>query len=72
MAENVKLGFFGKVKKFFKDYKTECKKIKWPTINDTNKNFALVLVAVVVVALAIFGLDFCFNQLITLAANLVA
>ncbi len=62
----------GKVGKFFKDYKSEFKKIKWPTIKETNKSFLLVLVATVVVGLAIFGLDWGFNQLITLAATLAA
>ena len=71
MAENTKLSFGAKVKKFFKDYKTEFKKIKWPTLRETNKSFMLVLVAVVVVGLAVFGLDTGLNQLITLLANLV-
>ncbi len=72
MAEEKKLTFGEKVKKFFKDYKTEFKKIKWPTAQDTTKNFVMVIVAVAVVGLAIFALDWGFNQLITLAANLVA
>ena len=62
----------GKVGKFFKDYKTEFKKIKWPTLRETNKSFLLVFVAVAVVGLVIFGLDWGLNQLITLAATLVA
>ncbi len=68
MAENTKVSFGEKVKKFFKDYKAEFKKIKWPTIHDTNKSFLLVLVATVVVGVAVFALDFCFNQLLSLIA----
>ena len=53
----------GKVGKFFKDYKTEFKKIKWPTLRETNKSFLLVFVAVAVVGLVIFGLDTLFTKL---------
>lgn len=69
MAENTtKVGFGEKVKKFFKDYKTEFKKIKWPTIRDTNKSFVLVLAVVAIAGLAIFALDFGLNQLLNLVA----
>ena len=68
MAENVKVSFGEKVKKFFKDYKSEFKKIKWPTIHETNKSFLLVLVATVVVGVAVFALDFGLNQLLSLIA----
>lgn len=68
MAENTKVGFGEKVKKFFRDYKAEFKKIKWPTIHDTNKSFLLVLVATVVVGVAVFALDFGLNQLLGLVA----
>lgn len=71
MAENTKLSFGAKVKKFFKDYKAEFKKIKWPTLLETNKSFLLVLVAIVVVGLVVFGLDLGFNELISLLAGLV-
>lgn len=58
MAENTTKPSFGeKVKKFFKDYKTEFKKIKWPTILETNKSFVLVLVITAIAGLAIFGFD---------------
>ncbi len=69
MAENTtKVGFGAKVKKFFKDYKTEFKKIKWPTIHDTNTQFVLVLAVVAVAGIAIFALDFGLNQLLNLVA----
>lgn len=58
MAENTtKLSFGEKVKKFVKDYKTEFKKIKWPTLLETNKSFVIVLVFTVIAGLAIFGFD---------------
>ena len=72
MAEKTKVGFFDKIKKFFKDYKAEFKKIKWPTAQETTKNFGLVIAVVVVVGLAIFALDFGFNQVIQLLTKLVS
>ena len=72
MAENTKVSFFEKIKKFFKDYKAEFKKIKWPTARETTKNFGLVVAVVIVVGIVIFALDFGFNQLIQLLANLVS
>ncbi len=69
MAENTtakKPGFGEKVKKFFKDYKNEFKKITWPTVRDTNKNFLLVIVATAVVGAVIFGLDFGLRELFNL------
>ena len=68
MAENTKLSFGEKVKKFFSGYKSEFKKIKWPTIHETNKSFLLVLVATAVVGVAVFALDFGLNQLLSLIA----
>ncbi len=65
MAENSsKPGFGERVKKFIKDYKTEFKKIKWPTMLETNKSFVLVLVATVVAGLVIFGFDTALKTLL--------
>ena len=45
------------VKKFFKDFKGEWKKVTWPT-GKTVLNSSLVVIAIVaVVGLAIFGID---------------
>ena len=68
MAENnTKPSFGQKVKKFIKDYKTEFKKIKWPTPLETNKIFVLVLVFTVIAGLAIFGLDTGLRTLLNFA-----
>ncbi len=68
MAENTttKLSFGEKVKKFIKDYKTEFKKIKWPTLLETNKSFVIVLVFTVIAGLAIFGFDTGLKALINI------
>ena len=70
MAENTaKLSFGEKVKKFIKDYKTEFKKIKWPTLLETNKSFIIVLVFTVVAGLAIFGFDTGLRELLNLVVG---
>ena len=70
MADNTtKLGFGGKIKKFFKDYKTEFKKIKWPTLLETNKSFVIVLIITAIAGLAIFGFDYGLRELLNLVVG---
>ena len=61
MADEKKLSFFGKVKKFFRDYKSEFKKISWPTTKDTTKKTIMVIVAIVIIGACIFAFDTVFN-----------
>ena len=71
MAEKeTKPGFGERVKKFFKDYKTEFKKIKWPTMLETNKSFGIVVIITVIAGLAIFGFDAGLRELLKLAAGI--
>lgn len=46
-----------RIKKFFRDTKSEIKKIVWPTPKATFKNMGIVLLAILIVGLFIFGLD---------------
>lgn len=46
-----------RIQKFFRDTISEIKKIVWPTPKATFKNMGLVLVAMVIVGVVIFGLD---------------
>ena len=55
MAEKVKNE--SKIVKFFKDYKSEFKKIAWPSKEDTSKMSAVVIAAIVVASVAILLLD---------------
>ena len=45
-------------KKFFKDFKGECKKIDWPDAKTVLKSTGVVLVVVALVAVFVFALDF--------------
>ncbi|GHV48912.1 hypothetical protein FACS189499_09330 [Clostridia bacterium] len=54
------------VRKFFRDTKSEFKKVAWLPAKQVWKLTAVVLVVIVITATAIFGLDSLFNQLLRL------
>ena len=62
MADQIKKE--SKIKKFFKDYKSEFKKIVWPEKHDTLKQSGIVVVAIVVVGIAVLLLDTGFSWVI--------
>ncbi len=48
----------GKVmKKFYKDFKGECKKIVWPDAKTVLKSTGVVILVVAIVALVVYGID---------------
>ena len=51
----------GKVKNAWKGFKSELKKIVWPTWKQVLKNSAVVLAVVVACAIVIGALDYVFN-----------
>ena len=50
-------------KSFFKDFKTELKKVSWPTFDELVKKTGAVLVIVLITAVIIFVLDVIFKTL---------
>ncbi len=61
MAETTKTkkpSIFSRIKKFVKDYKSEFKKLVWPTPKQLLKNSAVVLVSVIVVGACLALVDF--------------
>ena len=68
--ENVFVRFFKNTGKFLRDVKNEVKKIVWPTPKSVFKNTGVVLVAIIVVGLVIFGLDTAFMNLLGLIMNI--
>ena len=64
--EKTKVSLGGKIAKFFKDYKSEAKKIVWPGLNDVVKNTVIVLVMCLVVGAFIWLLDKGLAELIGL------
>lgn len=50
-------GFFGKISKFFREYRSEVKKISWPTAAEVIKNTIVTLIFVAFFAILIGLLD---------------
>ena len=69
MAEQVKKE--SKIKKFFKDYKSEFKKIVWPEKKETLKQSGIVVAAIVVVGAVIMVLDLGASGFFTWLSKLV-
>ncbi len=52
-----------KNKNFFKEIKLELKKVTWPTPRELFNNTVTVISFVLIIALIVFVLDFCFDNL---------
>ena len=52
-----KLGFFARIKKWFRDMKSELKKVVWPTPKQTAKNTGIALVVIIICAIVLWGFD---------------
>ena len=61
----------GRIKKFFKDYSSEMKKIVWLPKGDVRKNSILVVVTVLICAIAIGVVDLAFSSVIKGIAHLI-
>ena len=64
MGENVKEeGFFRRIGKSIKGTKSEFKKVVWPTKKQLLNNTMIVIAALILIGLVIFGLDALFTFL---------
>ena len=61
-----KPGFFARVGKWFRDMKSELKKVQWPTRKQTVNNTLIVIACVVVVGICIALFDFVAGEAIGL------
>ena len=52
-----KLGFFARVKKWFREMRSELKKVVWPTPKQVGKNTLVALVMMAVASLLLGGFD---------------
>ncbi len=64
------LAFFAnagrRISKFFREIKSEIKKITWPTVPTVFRNMAVTLVVIAVIGVFVFALDFGLNKLLGL------
>ena len=56
-AAEKKPSVFSKIAKYFRECKSEVKKIVWPTPKATFRNMGIVLAVLIVIGLLVFGLD---------------
>lgn len=67
--EQTKVGFFQKVSKYFKEVKSEMKKVVWPTFSKVRQNTLIVLIYVLLIGVVIWGLDAVFTWVMSLIIN---
>ena len=61
---------FAKIAKYFRECRSEIKKIVWPTPKATFKNVGIVLSVLVIVGLFVYGLDTGFLALLKLVMDI--
>ena len=64
-----KKNVFQRMASFFRACIGEMKKITWPTVGQTTKNFGVVVLVIVIAGLFIFGLDRGLYALLNLVMN---
>ena len=55
-----------RISKFFREIKSEIKKITWPATPTVFRNMAVTLVVIAVIGVFVFALDFGLNKLLGL------
>ena len=56
--------------KFFRDTKSEIKKIVWPTRDTVFRNSGVVIATIIIIGLFVFGLDTLLANLLRLVMNI--
>ena len=56
--------FFGRITKYFRDTKSELKKVVWPSWQSVVKNTVIVLIMCLIVGVVIWVLDFGLSKLL--------
>ena len=63
-SEEKKTGFFKRIAAYFREMKTELKKVVWPTFKQVRNNTGVVITALILVGVIIAVLDFLFQFLV--------
>ena len=69
--DDTKPGFFKRVSKWFREMKSELKKVVWPTVKQLVKNTLVALAVMVAAAIVIWGFDQLASMLVRTLFNLV-
>ena len=67
-----KLKWTQRIKKWFRDMKSELKKVVWPTPKQTAKNTGVALVVIVVCAIVLWGFDSAAQATVKALINIFA
>ncbi len=67
-----KLGFGQRIKKWFRDMKSELKKVVWPTRKQTVKNTGVAVAMIVVCSIVLWGFDSAAQALVKALINIFA
>ena len=67
-----KQGFFKRVGKWFRDMKSELKKVVWPTPKQTAKNTLVAVVMIVICAVVLWGFDSAAQATVKALINIFA
>ena len=65
-----KPGFFARIGKWFKELKSELKKVQWPTKKQTINNTVIVIVCCIIVGICIWVFDALAGSVITALLDL--
>ena len=68
--KNSKPGPFSRIAKWFKDMKSELKKVQWPTRKQTINNTVIVIVCCIIVGICIWVFDALAGAVITALLDL--
>ncbi len=67
--EQAKPNFFARIANYFKEVKSELKKVVWPTFSKIKQNTLIVIIYVLIVGLVIWGLNMLFTWGMSLLIN---
>lgn len=71
-AKAKKPGFFQRTGKWFRELRSETKKVVWPTKNQVINNTLIVLVMVLLVSVFVWLLDLGFGALVKLVTSVLS
>lgn len=67
--DQAKPNFFHRIVNYFKDVKSEMKKVVWPTFAKVRQNTLIVIVYVLIVGVVIWALDMFFTWGMSMIIN---
>ncbi len=61
MSETKKVGFFKKIGLYFRELKSEIKKVTWPSFKQVRNNTGIVIITVAIIAVLVALFDLAFQ-----------